>query len=139
MGVMAYLLWASLGYELEWRSLDHFRVPSRAEIDALSDRKARVRAEAQRQRALDERGGWLPYGAWSVANVTLSLAATLGALIFGALATWRGVKHRGVGGLKLAVVGVLLLSALVSLAFLAPPQMAERAYEKRQTHFAQAG
>jgi hypothetical protein len=133
VGLLAYVGFVATCFYVKSVARAKFRVPSKADIAAIGDRKQRIRTEAARTNALAELRSWTPYVVYESAVGVVVLGGSGVATILGALAIWRGVRRDSIVKAKLIVVGVLvvMLASILLLAW--PTVVAEKRFEATRT------
>jgi hypothetical protein len=132
-----YAGYFALCMKMEAEGRQRFHVLSRADIAAISDRRAQVRAEASRNLALAGMEAWTPYAAYSIFVGAVVAIGTIGGGFLAARTIWRGVRRESVGSAKTILVGTLL-AILALLAVLgAPWWFAQNRIEEQRTAFEQ--
>ena len=132
---LLYLGFASICIFMEWHARARFHVPSKAEVEAVTERTARVRAEGARERALVEMREWAPYAVYDVAMIVLVVGGSVLSTSIGGWVVWRTIRPTRLKHGRWIVLGTALV-VLPVLALLAAPSLATTAiYESSATSF----
>ena len=131
--VVAYLLYAVGCFAVEGCGRARFQVPSKADVAAVTERKAHVRAEMLRLNRHEEMASWPPRAAVEILSLLLSAFGLVGMPILTFRYLWRKRSKEGVVFIKLFVVAVLLPGIVVIFLALGPLLIAERLYDDERT------
>jgi hypothetical protein len=133
VGLLVYAGFVATTFYMEALARERFAVPSRADIESIGDRKARIRVEGARTKALADMRSWTPYSTYRSVTGVIIIGGSVAATIVGAIATWRGVRRDSIFKVKLIVGGVLLVMMASLLLFAWPSFVAERRLEATRT------
>lgn len=135
IGLLAYAGYVMLCFYMESEARTHFKVPSKADIAAITDKVTLIRAQSARNNALAEMQSWKPYVIYSTGVGIVVFGGSAILTILGAIVIWRGVRRDSVRKAGYIVVGVLLVMLFSMILFAWPALVAERRIEATQTSF----
>ena len=133
LGLLAYAAFVATCLNMEPYARAKFQVPSKADIAAISDQKARIRTEAARTNALAEMRSWTPYVVYDTSVGIIVLGGTAVATIIGAIAMWRRARRDSIFEAKRIILGVLFVMLASILALAWPTVVAEKRCEATRT------
>ncbi len=135
LGLIVYAGFVALCFSMEAEGRARFSVPSRAEIAAIEERTALIRAEGVRARALEQMREWRPYALYSTGMGIVIIGGTLLATILGARVVWRGVQKTSVRKADRIFFGVLFIAMIALFLLVWPSFVAEKRLESRATTY----
>ena len=126
--VVAYLVYAAACFIMEDVTRKKFHVISKADIQALPDHRAQVRAEASQQLQKDQMTTWWPYTASLGLAFVIVGGGTLTATILSIKPIWRNVASY-----KLTAICIMFVLAGSLMILGMPLQLANGYCESQRT------
>lgn len=130
---VGYALYAVGCFAIEGCGRSRFQVPSRADVAAVTERKAHIRAEMLRHNRHEEMGAWVPHLAVQIASLLLALLGFVGGPILTFRYLWRKRAGEGIVFIKLLAVAILIPGLAAGMLAIGPVLLAEEFYESRRT------
>lgn len=133
IGLLVYAGFVATCFRMESVAHAKFKVPSTADIQAITDRTKRIRAEAARTNALADMRSWRPYEIYDTSLSAILIGGTALAMIVGSIVIWRGVRRDSIFSVKRIVLGVLLVGVASLLLLGWPAIVADKRFEATRT------